>query len=183
MDLIGDEKRIQALFSELSLEDQNSAPHFHKLWNRAEATKPVPVRRFSRAAVVIASVVVTAAACALVAWSWYMSTQQSLTQDAINIPRQTLAIPVAPVPKPDKLASGSLRPRRERQKTIARQRQTERALTRDAAMLSSWQSPTEKWMQSPTSFVLKQLPQLNQSVQELQQFLPKNNEAVKESNQ
>jgi hypothetical protein len=183
MELIGDEKRIQALFSELSLEDQNSAPHFHKLWNRAETTRPVPVRRFNRAVIVIASAVVTVAACALIVWSWYTSTQQSPAQDAINIPRQTPATPAPQLPEPDKLASGSLRPRHERQKRIARPRQTERALTRDAAMLSSWQSPTEKWIQSPTSFVLNSLPQLNQSAQELQQFLPKNNEAMKESNQ
>lgn len=181
MELIGDEKRIQALFSELSLEDQSSAPQFHKLWNRAEATRPV--RWFSRAVVVIASAVLTAAACALVTWSWYTSTQQSPAQNAINIPLQTPTTPVPRVPEPDKLASGSLRPRHERQRRIPRQRQTERALTRDAAMLSSWQSPTEKWMQSPTSLVLNSLPQLNQSVQELQQFLPKNNEAMKESNQ
>ena len=179
MEFSGDEKRIQALFSELSLEDQSTAPRFDKLWSGVEATRP-PVRWFSRAAVIVSAVVI-AAACSLVAWSWFT---QSPAQDAINVPRQTPATPVPRLPQADKLTSISpLRPRQDRQKRIPQQRKTERALVRDAAILSHWQSPTKKFMESPTSFVLNSLPQLNQSAQELQQFLPKNNEAMKESNQ
>jgi len=52
-----------------------------------------------------------------------------------------------------------------------------------ATMLSSWQSPTSSLLQAPTGFALNTLPQLNQSAEELKQFLPKNNDATKESNQ
>jgi hypothetical protein len=185
MKLGGDENKIQALFCELSLEDQSYTPRFENLWNRAEATRPAQVRGFSRSAVVITSVLTIAAACSFAAWSWYSSTQP--TQNVVNIALQTPAIThaITRVLEPDKPISAvdPFRPRHERQKRVARQRQIERALTREAAMLSSWQSPTEKFMQSPTRFVLNSLPQLNQSVQDLQLFLPKNNELMKESNQ
>src|SRR5215217_1322895 len=176
----GDEKRIQALFCELSLENQSQAPRFEKLWSGAEATRPAQVRRFSRSAVVIASALAITAACSLAAWSWYKSAQFP-SPNAVNVPSQMPAtIPAAP--QRNEIVS-VIRPRRQRQKRSTRQRQTERALTREAAMLSSWQSPTQKFMESPTSFGLNSLPQLNQSVQELQLFLPKNNELMKESNQ
>ena len=182
----GDEKRIQALFCELSLEDQSQAPRFEKLWSGAETTRPAQVRRFSRSAVVIACTLAITAACSLAAWSWYKSTQFP-AQNGFNVPPQTPAtIPaVARAPKPDKLNSviNPFRPRNERKKRAVRQLQTERVLTREAAMLASWKSPTEKFMEFPTSFVLNSLPQLNQSVQDLQLFLPKNNELMKESNQ
>jgi len=130
---------------------------------------------------VIACTLAITAACSLPAWSWYKSTQFPA---AFNVPPQTPPrIPaVARVPEPDEMDS-VIRPRGQRQKRSTRQRQTERALTREAAMLSSWQSPTRKFMESPTSFDLNSLPQLNQSVEELQLFLPKNNELMKESNQ
>jgi hypothetical protein len=179
----GNEKRIQALFCELSLEDQSQAPRFEKLWSGAEVTRPAQVRRFSRSAVVIASALAITAASSLAAWSWYKSTQFP-AQNAFNVPLQTPAtiLAVARVPEPYEMDS-VIRPRRQRQKRSTRQRQTERALMREAAMLSSWQSPTQKFMESPTSFSLNSIPQLNQSVQELQLFLPKNNELMKESNQ
>ena len=130
--------------------------------------------------------VALAAASSLAAWSWYKSTQ-SPAQNAFNVPSQTPpTIPaVLRVTESDKLSSvtGPFRRRHERQKRGARQSVTERALTREVAMLSSWQSPTRKFMEYPTSFVLNSLPQLNQSVQDLQLFLPKNNELMKESKQ
>jgi hypothetical protein len=64
-----------------------------------------------------------------------------------------------------------------------RQRQTERAALRQAAVLSNWQSPTNILLNSPIASVLGSLPQLNQSARDLEQFLPKNNEVMKESKQ
>ena len=184
MKLDGDEKRIQALFCELSLEDRSHAPRFEQLWPGAEATGPAQLRPFSRSLLVIASAAAIAVACSLAAWSWYKSTQSS-AQNAVNIMPQTPASPPAAprVPEPDKLGSAMrpFIPRRDRRKAVRPQR--ERALTREAAMLAGWTSPTEKFMESPTRLVLNSLPQLNQSAQELQLFLPRNNEPTKESNQ
>jgi hypothetical protein len=50
-------------------------------------------------------------------------------------------------------------------------------------MLSRWQSPTDILMTSPTTVVLNSLPQLDESAEELKQFLPKKNDTMKESNQ
>src|SRR3982750_1057163 len=102
MKLSGDEKRIQALFCELSLEERSHVPRFEKLWSGAEAKGPAEVRRFSRSAFVIASALAFAAACSLAAWSWYRSTQ-SLAQSAVNIAPQMPASPPALPRLPGKL--------------------------------------------------------------------------------
>jgi hypothetical protein len=36
MELVGEEKKIQALFSELRLADEQAAPSFAGVWNRAQ---------------------------------------------------------------------------------------------------------------------------------------------------
>ena len=43
---------------------------------------------------------------------------------------------------------------------------------RDAKAIQSWQSPTATLMDSPSDELLKSLPQLNQTVDELKSFLP-----------
>jgi hypothetical protein len=50
-------------------------------------------------------------------------------------------------------------------------------------MISRWQSPTNILMSSPTAVGFNSLPQLNESAEALKQFLPRNNETIKESNQ
>ena len=83
MEFTGDEKRIQALFSELSLEDLNHAPHFEKLWRRAEANRSV-VRRSALAFVTAA---ILAAVCLVATWTWYGASQ---SEQAANIPAQVI---------------------------------------------------------------------------------------------
>jgi hypothetical protein len=50
-------------------------------------------------------------------------------------------------------------------------------------VLSSWQSPTAAFLESPARPSFDSLPQLNQSVEDLKSFLPKANQVLKESNQ
>src|SRR6185369_217739 len=76
MELGGDEKRIQALFSELSFENQSRAPQFEHLWTRAQAND-TDARHPGRPVAVLVSLLVTAAACSLVVWTWYTSTPNS----------------------------------------------------------------------------------------------------------
>jgi hypothetical protein len=177
MEFSGDEKRIQALFSELSLENQTRTPRFEKLWSRAEANASAPATLVTR--FVLVAIVIIVALSLVVVPSW-LSLSQS--RHAANIPQQI--IPATSVPRvlqPEQLLSAVsrdvVRPRR-----LAR-RQTERAAIRQAAILSNWQSPTSILLNSPTVSVLSSLPQLNQSARELEQFLPKNNEVIKESKQ
>jgi hypothetical protein len=171
MELGGTEKRIQALFSDQSLEDRRHVPRFEQLWRRAETTRPV--RAVSRSLAMAAAVLIMAAIM-FAFWS-----RQS--QIALNI--APLDLPAPALRQPDKLASLELpRSRPERQKRTVRPRPTERFVTTEAAQLSRWQSPTQSFMQSPTSTRFDSLPQLNQSAKDLESFLPKMNEMKKESN-
>jgi hypothetical protein len=174
MEFNGDEKRIQALFSELALDDQSHAPRFDEVWPRATRTAPVPAPLLTRFAIVV-----LAGVCLIAIWSWYRSSQP---EQVANIPPQI--IPESRGRQPEQLLSAdakevrAVRPRRP-----LRQRQSERIEIRQAAVLSSWQSPTNILLNSPTASVLSSLPQLNQSARDLEQFLPKNNEVMKESKQ
>jgi len=171
MEFSGDEKRIQALFSELSLENQTRTPRFEKLWLRAEAktSAPAPLAmRFVLAAILIIAVM------SLVAVRLWLNSSQS--QYTANIPQQI--IPTTSVPRVQQqllsnVSNNAVRPRR-----FVR-RQPERTAIRQAAMLSNWQSPTNILLNTPTVSFLSSLPQLNQSAKDLEQFLPK----IKESKQ
>jgi hypothetical protein len=176
MEFSGDEKRIQALFSELSLESQTRTPRFEKLWRGAEANALARAPRATR--LVLVAIVVVVVMSFLAARSWFSSSQ---TQHAANIPAQVIPITSAPrVQQSEQVSTASkdlVRPRR-----LIR-RQTERTAIHQAAILSNWQSPTNVLLNSPTASVLSSLPQLNQSARDLEQFLPKNNELKKESKQ
>ena len=176
MEFSGDEKRIQALFSELSLEDQTRAPGFEKLWLRAEANAPAPAPLVTRLVLVATVVIVVMGFVAARAW---LGSSQS--QQVASIPPQIIPTTAGPRVQHSELSAASkdvVRPRR-----FAR-RQTERTAITQAAMLSNWKSPTKILLNSPTASVLSSLPQLNQSARDLEQFLPKkNNELIKESKQ
>ena len=167
MELSGDEKRIQALFSELSLEDRTHVPRFEQLWTRVEKTNPAPL--FKRSWAVATAIVVIAAASSVALWS-----RQS--QTVLNIAPLEISTPASPqivsVVEP-------ARPHQPRKKKIIRQRQSDSVFS-EAALLSRWQSPTQNFMQSPSSVSFNSLPQLNQSAKDLESFLPKNNEPIKE---
>ena len=175
MECSGDEKRIQALFSELSLENQSRTPHFEKLWPHAATNTPAPAPRVRK--FVLVAMIVTVVMSLIAARSWFGSSQ---SQQAANIPPQIIPTTAGPRVQHSELSTASkdvVRPRR-----FAR-RQTERSAISQAAMLSNWQSPTSILLNSPTVSVLSSLPQLNQSARDLEQFLPKNNEVIKESKQ
>jgi len=173
MGLAGKEKRIQALFCELSLADQSIAPRFEELWHRAQMTRPQPAHRFSLSVVVIASSVAIAAICSLMLWSQYRSVEW--------IPAVVLNIgPAATTPRRQSPGNVIVAGPRKTRKP-AGPTKTETADIHGAIMLSSWQSPTGIFMESYAGGVVKSLPQLNQSVRELESFLPRSE--VKESKQ
>ena len=176
MELGGDEKRIQALFSELSFEDQSRVPQFGHLWARAQAIQESALRRaFAPLREKTLMVFVIAAACLLGLWTWYKFTPAP-NSNVTNYPNKA-----SYTPSPEKLARERIKP--QRQKHIARRRQIDRRIATEAALLSSWQSPTQQFMTSPTALALGSLPSLNQSAKDLESFLSKNNEIMKESNQ
>ena len=169
MELGGTEKRIQALFSELSLEDRAHVPRFERLWTRVDKTSPAPLFRRS-----------WAVAAALIAVATVFTLWSRQSKPVLNI--AALEIPTPASPQVASLIIEQPRPRQPRKKRIVRQRQSDSVIT-EAALLSQWQSPTQNFMQSPSSVSFNSLPQLNQSAKDLESFLPKNNEGIKESNQ
>ena len=155
MELDGTEKRIQALFSELALEDRRRVPRFEKLWT--QTTRPAPV--FRRSWAVTAAIVVIVVASSFALWS-------RQDQTVLNIAPLEIPTPASP-----QLASIVEPPRSQqpqRKRTIR-----QRSVLSEAALLSRWQSPTQNFMQSPSSVSFNSLPQLNQSAKDLESFLPK----------
>jgi hypothetical protein len=181
MDLAGDEKKIQALFSELSFEDQRRTPRFEKLWPGAEVKRPAS--RFKRSLVFVMAAVLVTVAGMLAAWSGFSGNQTSVDHQVQKQTSQQIATP--PASEPEKLASVPRRQRSHpnRPRSLARLKQTTPTLQEQAASLQNWQSPTATFLASPLASSFSSLPQLNQSAKDLESFLPKNSQSMKESNQ
>lgn len=175
MELDGNEKKIQALYSELRLETEARVPSFGSLWSRATVVEAAEVRGPGFPLALLVGFSVLAVACSFAVWSWYRSTA-SPPQDIVQFVPQKVNVESIDQPSPVKIVA---KPRRHR--TI-RRRNADRWTTTEAAMLSNWQSPTGQFMESPTGLTLSSLPKLNQSVKDLESFLPKNNDIMKESN-
>ena len=176
MEFGGDEKRIQALFSELSFEDQSRVPQFGHLWTRAQVNKET--RGIGRPVAVLVSLLVTAAACSFAVWTLYRSAetpnilaQLPSTVEATYTPTPVKAEPARPV-----------RINTRHQKHITRRPAVDRSIASEATLLSAWQSPTQQFMAAPTDLALGTLPALNQSAKDFESFLSKNSEIMKESN-
>jgi hypothetical protein len=165
MELAGDEKRIQALFSELTLEDQRLAPPFEKvLWRAA------PERRYiaNRSIALIGSALISVLVLSLILWSRSRIDQQ-IDQGVVG------AIPIDGPSTPKILkqtASAPLPGRRIHKLTVRKKPTATDPLIAGAVAISSWQSPTASIMASSARHVFKSAPQLNQHVTELQSFLP-----------
>ena len=160
MELAGDEKRIQALFSELRFEDQSLAPSFNRLWQCAQATKPKRLL-LVEPMVVLSSVAIVAS---LAMWARDKSTQPAFQPDvAAFVPSIE-----SQVEAPKKLSS---RNRRSVQRKKVWRKVPEHVVIEQAAVLSSWQSPTNALMQFTAGTVFKSLPDLTESVTDLESYL------------
>jgi len=181
MELVGEEKKIQTLFSELRLADERTAPSFSATWNRAQARALRPRRAFNLSFVGATALLV----CALVSlalWSshWHQSAQPSVaTSISSNKTPPTSAILTPPGNNRDTKNSSSAGRHSEasarlRANRLAARRETRllAALRKEATAISSWQSPTATLLSSPNDELLKSLPQLNENVNELKSFLP-----------
>src|SRR5260370_14918601 len=98
MELVGEEKQIRALFSELRFADEQAMPSFISTWHRAQSRSLRPQRAFNLSFVAATALLV----CALVGlalWSrqWTPSRQPNV---AIVNPRLTPNItPITVIPK------------------------------------------------------------------------------------
>jgi hypothetical protein len=170
MELAGDEKRIQALFSEVRLEHQRSAPQFVKVWNTADTT-PARVPVFNRSVVMLGCVLVLVAFGAFV-WLWRENATPADARDEMVQP-QVLATVVESPQKVQK-RTVSLPTHRVVHRKPARRLNIERAVVQNAAVLSKWQSPTDTLMKSSVASLLNALPALNESAKDLESYLSNN---------
>ena len=178
MELVGEEKRIQALFRELRLEDGHVTPRFAAVWHRAQSRSFAPRSRLKLS--FVAATALLLGALLSLAWltkQWQRSQQSSVAVLAVN------AIPgISPAPTGLKSVVSRSDPNRRSSfksvsmKLVARRHAemlaARRAEIRNAAAISSWESPTTALLRSPGDEVLTSLPQLNKSVNELRSFLP-----------
>ncbi len=175
MELVGEEKKIQALFSELRLADEQAAPSFVGVWNRAQLRPRARVSplNFSFAAAAFA---VFVAVVALALWTNSRpQTAQPNRQIAATLttPASTTTVePQVLTIKEQPRVSRNLRAARFAARQKAELLAARRAEIRDATAISSWQSPTATLLSSQNDALLNSLPQLNESVKDLKSFLP-----------
>lgn len=164
MELVGGEKRIQALFSELKLQDQSIAPSFDRLWQSAQTTKPNRIASM-QPIVVLGSLMIIGAA-------WTIGV---LSTDALMLPASqddvAMSVPIS-------VATGTEVAKKHRPKTHSTIRRKKRRPAEldetaidQAVALASWQSPTYGLMESAVPSAFKTLPDLGQSAQELESYL------------
>src|SRR5258707_15896068 len=95
MELVGEEKRIQALFSEARLADEQTTPSFAGVWNRAQARTTRTQRAFNLSFVMATALLV----CALVSLAWWVKHSQPTQGALVAIgPRVTIGGPLVLVP-------------------------------------------------------------------------------------
>jgi hypothetical protein len=175
MELIGEEKRIQALFSEARKADKQAAPSFAAVWQRAQSQTRRQSRAFNLAFVAAMAVLV----CVLVSLAWWSTHRQVNPEVIATVPPAPVASPVNAgvgkqkviLPKGTTFHPRSpvikLRPRSEGPMVAAN-----RKAMRDAKAIAGWKSPTSTLLDSPSEGLLKSLPQMNQTVDEMKSFLP-----------
>jgi len=178
MELSGEEKKLQALFSELKGADEQAAPHFGATWNRAQIA-PRRVRIFNPA-FVAAALLLVFGVVAFAVWSRHSRTAtspQPVIATAPQNPGSTAGAEAPPAP-----TSETPLPQPKTAVVLSRNKTTgqrnvmlsaaNRKLQKDAKSIASWTSPTSALLESPSDEIFSSLPELNQSATQLKSFLP-----------
>jgi hypothetical protein len=178
MELSGEEKKLQALFSELKAADEQTTPHFGATWNRAQVA---PRRgRVFNPVFVAATLLLVFGVMAFAVWSRLARTApspQPIFAQTPQIPGSTAATgtssnpaPESPLPKPKNVVIASHRNKAMSQRNAMLA--ANRKLQKDAKSIANWTSPTSALLESPSDEIFGSLPELNQSATELKSFLP-----------
>lgn len=180
MEIIGDDKKIRALFSEAKLADAQTTPSFTSQWNRAQSRALRPRRAFKLSLAAVTAMLV----CALISlavWSRYSQTRATYSAFAnvtalnsfgaseIKTPRE---IPTPLVQKGNVHKPIGSRVTRSTAQPNALTVASAREAAKEAANIETWQSPTSALLTSQTDGLFKSLPQLNENANELKSFLP-----------
>ena len=87
MEIIGDDKKLRALYSEAQAADGSATPSFTSLWHRAQARSLQPRRAFNFSFALVAALLVLTLG-SLAVWSMYSSRS--------NQPREAVKNPSTP---------------------------------------------------------------------------------------
>ena len=191
MEIIGDDKKLRALYSEAKVADGAATPSFTSVWHRAQARSLKPRRAFNVSfALVTALLVLTLGSLAV--WSMYSPRSKQRDEAAKNKPapggiapaavnspekpktdEQVLIVeksPEVPVAAP---VHRSVKPRVRRSTAQAgAQMLAYNQTTVKETTIDSWESPTSTLLSSPTDGLFKSVPQLNENANEMKSFLP-----------
>ena len=180
MTSIGEEQEIRALFSELKLADEQTAPGFTAVWHRAQARSLRPRRAFNLSFAVATGLLV----CALATLAFWSTRSQPVAPAAASAVMSAEASSFAPRVDKSSTVAGTaelpqyIRPlvknrvHRSVAKRDAQEIAVSQQLTKEAKAIASWQSPTSDLLSSPSDGLFKSLPQLNENANELKSFLP-----------
>ena len=158
MELIGEETKIRALFSQVRRADEQTAPSFAGVWNRAES-KTVRTTRALNLSFAVATVLLV---CVLVSLAWWSRHRPQNSDTAIaNVPPITSptvqVVEPANNPGPAKVIPQRFSGRSLALKLAARRQAVlvaaGKKTLRDAKAIASWQSPTAKLLGSPSDGV------------------------------
>jgi len=180
MEIIGDDKKIRALFSEAKLADEQAMPSFTSVWHQAQSQALRPRRAFKLSLAAVIALLV----CALISlavWSQYSQPRATYSAFADVPALNSLAASV--VKAVDEVSTSLVqkgtvhKPTRSR---ITRSTTQSNALivasngkaAKEVTNIDNWQSPTATLLASQTDGLFKSLPQLNENANELKSFLP-----------
>src|ERR1043166_2273369 len=185
MEIIGDDKKLRALFSEAKTADAAAMPGFTSVWHRAQARSLQPRRVFNLSfALVTALLVLTLGSLAV----WSMYSPRSNQREAVknqpapvgiapaavknpeneNNERTAKKVPETPIEVP---VQRSFKPRVRRSTSLAGAQTIASSKTK-ATTIDTWQSPTSALLTSQTDDLFKSVPQLNENANEMKSFLP-----------
>jgi hypothetical protein len=178
MELSGEEKKLQALFSELKAAEEKTTPHFGATWNRAQNT-PRRIRVFNPA-FVAATLLLLFGVVAFAVWSRYSRTTASPQPVIVTVPHNpsTTIAQAPPAPTIETLTTKPKNavtvPRRNKATSQhnAMLAAANRQLQKDAKSIASWSSPTSALLESPSDEIFSSLPEFNKSTDQLKSFLP-----------
>jgi hypothetical protein len=177
MEIVGNDNRIRALFSEFKIADAQAAPHFTAVWHRAEAGVPKARRAFNFSAVAVTALLLLTLG-SLGVWSMYLNRSNArsevfaeLTATDKLVPEIRTSVDVTTPAGDEQAVRRPIRSRATRSvarnvSLLARNKETE------ATTVDTWQSPTAALLTSPADDLFKSLPQLNENANELKSFLP-----------
>jgi len=180
MKLVGEEKRIQALFSELRAEDESLTERFATVWNRAEAQTSAVRAPFRLSLVYATAVFILIAISSVAVWRgfWHKSQPGDQANDRVMSPnRFSKQEPTGPgivrtENGPPRIVRKPVHQSLPAPRQVALSSANKKAAS-EAAAISKWQSPTTALLRSPSGEIFTSLPQLDENANELKSFLGK----------